>query len=99
MKLSAEMVSYSGMYTAKLQKHHRGEYMAHLAQDGLIVNAGVDDSATCDVLLILLALLYCDIVLLQVLVAAEALHCLLCQVACTGKFRGSMNTLNTSLKV
>lgn len=74
-----------------------GKAISHLAEDGLVVNASVDNSAAQDVLLILFSLLYCYILFVQVLIAAEALHSLLCQVACTGNLRDSMKRLKNPL--
>lgn len=57
---------------------------AHLAQDGFVVNASVDNGPSSNVLLILLSLLYRHIVLFEIFVACKSLHCLLGQVSCTG---------------
>ncbi len=47
---------------------------AYLSQDGLVVDAGVDNGALFQVLLILFALLNSHVVLLQVVIALKALH-------------------------
>ena len=63
----------------------------HLAQNGLVVNASVDNGTHFQVLLVLLALLDRDMRLLQIIITRKALHPLRLQVTCKGS-RGLRGT-------